>query len=152
MDHNIFSPQDGRSVRVAIVRARFNEDITQGLLNGAKQALNDAGVTDERMAIVEVPGSFEIIHAANMLADTERYQAIICLGAIIKGATKHDEYLANAVYSGMKDITLRHGIPVVAGVLTVNEMAQALERSGEGPMNRGAEAAQVALEMANLSL
>lgn len=152
MDHNTFTAQSGHGLRVAIVRARFNDDITSGLLAGAKKVLNEAGVTDERLAIVEVPGSFEIIHAANMLADTERYHAIICLGAIIKGATKHDEYLANAVYDGMKDITLRHRVPVVAGVLTVNEKSQALERSGEGPMNRGAEAAHVALEMANLSL
>ncbi|MBI1907964.1 6,7-dimethyl-8-ribityllumazine synthase, partial [Candidatus Uhrbacteria bacterium] len=136
----------------AIVRARFNDAITQGLLDGALQVLRDSGVTDDRIRVVEVPGSFEIIHAANMLASAERYHAIICLGAIIKGATKHDEYLAHAVYDGMKDIAIGHNLPVVAGVLTVNDKAQAEERAGDGPMNRGAEAAHVALEMATLDL
>lgn len=152
MDYNSFGKVDGSELSIAIIRARFNQSITGGLLTGAISTLKDNGVKEDNIRVVEVPGSFEIIHAANMLAETERYQAIICLGAIIKGATKHDEYLANAVYAGMKDVTLGHGIPIVAGVLTVNEKAQAEERSGNGPMNRGAEAAHVALEMALLEI
>lgn len=152
MDHNTFGKFDGSALRVAIVRARFNEEITQNLLNGALRTLSEAGVAEDRIRVVEVPGAFEIIHAAGQLATTERYHAIICLGAIIKGSTKHDEYLATAVYSAMKDITLHYGIPLVAGVLTVDTKAQAIERSGDGPMNKGTEAAQVALEMASLDL
>ncbi len=152
MDHNTFGKLDGSTIRVAIVRARFNEDITLGLLNGAKQALQHAGVTEDRIRVVEVPGAFEIIHAAGQLATSERYHAIICLGAIIKGSTKHDEYLATAVYGAMKDITLHYGVPLIAGVLTTDTKEQAIERSSTGPMNKGAEAAQVALEMASLDL
>lgn len=152
MDHNTFRNVDGSGLSIAIVRARFNEGITGGLLRGALATLKESGVAQDHIAVVEVPGSFEIIHAANLLAESERYHAIICLGAIIKGATKHDEYLAHAVYDGMKDVSLGHGIPVVAAVLTVNDMAQAEERSGDGPMNRGTEAAHVALEMASLNI
>ncbi len=150
MDHNTFAPQDGSKLKVAIIRARFNEDVTQGLLDGAIDTLHEAGVTDDRIKTVEVPGSFEIIHAANVLAKQAKYDAILCLGCIIRGSTKHDEYLANAVYSAMKDIMLAHTVPVIAAVLTVNDQQQAIDRSGPGAMNRGAEAAKVALEMANL--
>lgn len=152
MDHNTFQHVDGRRFRFAIVRARFNEDVTQGLLDGAMRVFNDAGVLDDHVRVVTVPGSFEIIHAANALAETERYDAVLCLGCIVKGATQHDEYLAQAVYSGMKDITLKHGVPCIAGVLTVNDMAQATERSGNTAMNRGAECAHAALELAALGL
>ncbi len=152
MDHNTFATQDGSKIKVAIVRARFNEEITLGLLNGAIEALHEAGVTDDRIKTVEVPGSFEIIHAANVLAKQAEYDAILCLGCIIRGSTKHDEYLANAVYSAMKDIMIAHTVPVVAAVLTVNDKQQAEERSGPGAMNRGAEAAKVALEMTNPNL
>jgi 6,7-dimethyl-8-ribityllumazine synthase len=152
MDHNTFKELDGGKIRVAIVRARFNEEITQGLLNGAVEALHQAGVTDDKIKVIEVPGSFEIIHAANVIAKQNTYNAIICLGCIIRGSTKHDEYLASAVYSAMKDIIIEHSVPVIAAVLTVNDKQQAVERSSTGPMNRGTEAALVALEMANLSL
>lgn len=152
MDHNTFHQVDGSKFRFAVVRARFNKAITQGLQDGAVRSLKAAGVTDDNIRVVEVPGSFEIIHAANQLAASERYDAVLCLGCIIKGATKHDEYLANAVYDGMKEITLKHGVPCIAGVLTVNDRAQAEERSGDTPMNRGAEAAHAALEVAALHL
>lgn len=152
MDHNTFTSQDGSQIKVAIVRARFNEDVTQGLLNGALNALYEAGVDAKHIKTVEVPGSFEIIHAANILARQAKYDTIICLGCIIRGSTKHDEYLANAVYGAMKDIMITHAIPVVAAVLTVNDKLQAEERSGSGAMNRGTEAAKVALEMTNPKL
>lgn len=152
MDHNTFGTVDGSKFRFAIVRARFNEGVTQGLLDGALRTLKAAGVADDNMHAVTVPGSFEIIHAANALASTKAYDAILCLGCIIKGATKHDEYLAHAVYDGMKEITLRHGVPCIAGVLTVNDQQQALERSGDTDMNRGAECAHAALEVAALGL
>lgn len=151
MDHNTFTPVDGTGLRFAIVRARFNADITQGLLSGAQRVLYEAGVKQDDIRVITVPGSFEIIHAAHQLAETGRFDAIIALGCIIKGATKHDEYLAEAVYGGMRDIMLKTGTAVVGGVLTVNTLAQAVERSGDGPMNRGAEAAHTALEMGQLS-
>ena len=152
MDHNTFKQLDGSEFRFAIVRARFNESITQGLLDGALRTLKAAGVTDSNIRVVEVPGSFEIIHVANLLSLRERYNAIICLGCIIKGATKHDEYLADAVYAGMKDVTIANERPCIAGVLTVDNRAQAEERSGDTPMNRGSEAAHTALEIASLAL
>lgn len=151
MDHNTFTHVDGTGLRFAIVRARFNAEITQGLLGGAQRVLHEAGVKTDDIRVVTVPGSFEIIHAAHLLAESGRYDAILALGCIIKGATKHDEHLATAVYSGMKDIMLKTGTVVVGGVLTVNSLEQAQERSGDGPMNRGAESAHTALEMAQLS-
>lgn len=150
MDSNTFSPIDGSSYRFAIVRARFNEEITQGLLDSAVEVLLGSGVAEHNIRTLNVPGSFEVIHAANQLAAKGNVDAIICIGAIIKGDTKHDEYLAQSVYSAMKDITLAHNVPVVAMILTVNTKEQAEARSGKGAMNRGAEAAHVALEMAAL--
>ncbi|HCC83864.1 TPA: 6,7-dimethyl-8-ribityllumazine synthase [Candidatus Uhrbacteria bacterium] len=152
MDHNTFAVQDGSTAKIAIVKARFNQEITQGLLRGALEVLEASGVREDRIKTVEVPGSFEIIHAANMLAKENEYDAIICLGCIVRGSTKHDEYLAQAVYGAMKDIMLKHSLPVITAVLTVNDQQQAIDRSGVGPMNRGAEAAHVALEMINLPL
>ncbi len=146
MDVNKFAKLSGKGYRFAIVRARFNEDITGGLLDGCKTALMKAGVPETDIEVVEVPGSFEICYTADALARVNKFDAIICLGAIIKGDTNHDEHLANAVYDAMNSITRKHRIPIIAGILTCLDRDQAVKRS-TGNLNRGVEAAKTALEM-----
>jgi len=132
--------------KFAIVRARFNEEITSGLLEGCQATLLEAGVSENGITVVEVPGSFEICYTIEKLAKSEEFDAIICLGAIIKGETTHDEHLAAAVYHAMQDVARKYLIPVSAGVITTKNLEQAQRRSS-GELNRGVEAAKVALEM-----
>jgi 6,7-dimethyl-8-ribityllumazine synthase len=128
----------------------FNPEITQGLLDGARKALADAQVRDEDVAVVHVPGAFEIPVAARRLATTGRYEAIITLGCLIKGETMHFEYIAAAASQGIMDVSTSTGVPVAFGVLTASTDAQAEERSVPGPGNKGGEAALAAIEMATL--
>lgn len=132
-------------MRIAIIRARFNEEITQGLLDGAMDVLRAAGVTDIR--VVEVPGSFEIPVTAEALARRGEIDAIICLGAVIKGKTPHFYYISSSCAHGITEVAVKHAIPISFGVITAENMDQARERSGAGEMNRGREAAAAALEM-----
>ncbi|MFH1433281.1 MAG: 6,7-dimethyl-8-ribityllumazine synthase [Candidatus Uhrbacteria bacterium] len=150
MDSNTFDKISGAGYRFAIVRAHFNDEITQGLLEGAHSTLVEVGVSENDIEIVEVPGSFEICYMADQLARQEKFDAIICLGAIIKGDTKHDEHLAHAVYDAMNSIARTYQVPVIAGVLTCHDQDQATKRSS-GEMNRGVEAAKTAIEMADLA-
>jgi 6,7-dimethyl-8-ribityllumazine synthase len=128
----------------------FNPEITQGLLDGARKALADAQVRDEDVAVIHVPGAFEIPVAARRLATTGRYEAVITLGCLIKGETMHFEYIAAAASQGIMDVSTSTGVPVAFGVLTASTDAQAEERSVPGPGNKGAEAALAAIEMATL--
>jgi 6,7-dimethyl-8-ribityllumazine synthase len=147
MNHNTFGKTSGTGLRIGIVRARFNEDITAGLLAGAMEALGEAGVLASSVKIIEVPGSFEVPLAADRLFATKAIDAVVCLGALIQGETPHFEYISRAVASGLMQVGLRHGKPCVFGVITCFTREQAEERSGPGEMNRGREAAKVALEM-----
>ncbi|OGL79273.1 6,7-dimethyl-8-ribityllumazine synthase [Candidatus Uhrbacteria bacterium RIFCSPHIGHO2_12_FULL_57_11] len=146
MDHNTYLKLDGRGMRIAVVRARFNEEITKGLLDGALEVLRDAGIF--YIEIVEVPGSFEIPIAAETLARRGGLDAVVCLGAVIKGATPHFHYISSSCSRGLTDVAVRHGLPISFGVITAENSTQARERSGSGEMNRGREAAAAALEMA----
>jgi 6,7-dimethyl-8-ribityllumazine synthase len=128
----------------------FNPEITQGLLDGARKALADAQVRDEDVAVIHVPGAFEIPVAAQRLATTGRYEAVITLGCLIKGETMHFEYIAAAASQGIMDVSTNTGVPVAFGVLTASTDAQAEERSVPGPGNKGGEAALAAIEMATL--
>ena len=136
--------------RFAIVVSRFNQEITEGLLMGARAALESAQVRADDMTVVRVPGAFEIPSTARRLADTGRFDAVICLGCVIKGETMHFEYIASAVSQGIMDVGTATGIPVTFGVLTTNTADEAMARAGEGPANKGREAAVAALEMARL--
>jgi 6,7-dimethyl-8-ribityllumazine synthase len=136
--------------RFAVVVSRFNEDITNGLLNGALEALREASVGEGDVEIVRVPGAFEIPLAALHLAETGRFDAIICLGCLIKGDTMHFEYIASATTQGIMDAATRTGIPLAFGVLTTLTDEQAAERAAPGPGNKGREAALAAVEMAVL--
>lgn len=136
--------------RFAIVVSRFNEEITNGLLNGACQALADASVRDEDVTILRVPGAFDVPVAALRAAETGRFDAVICLGAVIKGETMHFEYIAGATSQAMAAAAAATGVPITLGVLTTLTEDQAKERAAEGSGNKGGEAARAAVEMATL--
>ena len=136
--------------RFAIVVSRFNEEITDGLLRGAREVFSEASVRDEDLTIVRVPGAFEIPIAAQRLAESGDYDAIVCLGCLIKGDTMHFEYIAEAASHGIVQAAAATGIPMAFGVLTTMTEEQAAERSGTGPGNKGREAAAAAMEMATL--
>jgi 6,7-dimethyl-8-ribityllumazine synthase len=136
--------------RFAIVVSRFNEEITEGLLRGARAVFADASVRDEDLTVVRVPGAFEIPIAAQRLAETGDYDAIVCLGCLIKGDTMHFEYIAEAASQGIVQAAAATGVPMTFGVLTTMTEEQAVERSGNSAGNKGREAAAAALEMATL--
>jgi 6,7-dimethyl-8-ribityllumazine synthase len=136
--------------RFAIVVSRFNEEITEGLLTGARAALASAQVRTDDITLIRVPGAFEIPATVRRLAETKRFDAIICLGCVIKGDTMHFEYIASAVSQGIMDVGTATGIPVAFGVLTTLTDEQAAIRAADGPDNKGREAALAAIEMATL--
>ena len=136
--------------RFAIVVSRFNAFITERLLNGAVDALTRAGAKTADIDVVRVPGAREIPLAAQQLAETERYDAIVCLGAVIRGETPHFEYVCAESSRGVAKSSLRTGIPMSYGILTVENLEQAVDRAGLKSGNKGFDAAMSAVEMANL--
>jgi 6,7-dimethyl-8-ribityllumazine synthase len=140
----------GDGLRVAVVVSRFNELITGQLLEGARDGLRRHGVDNEGVDVVWVPGSLEIPVVARRLAESGRYDAIICLGAVIRGATTHFEYVAAGVAQGVARVALDSGVPAIFGVLTTDTVEQALERAGTKQGNKGWDAALAAIETANV--
>lgn len=136
--------------RVAIAVTRFNEFITESLLKGALDLLRRSGVDDERITVVRVPGCFELPLVADRLAASGNHDAIVALGCVIRGATAHFDYVAGECSSGLSQAARQHGVPVAFGVLTTDTIEQALERAGTKAGNKGADAAQAALEMVSL--
>src|SRR4051812_46358905 len=136
--------------RFAIVVSRFNEGITEGLLQGAQSALAEASIGADAVTTVRVPGAYEIPLAAQRLAESGEYDAVICLGCLIKGDTMHFEYIADAASHGIMQAALATGVPMAFGVLTTMTEEQAAARSGAGPENKGREAALAAIDMATL--
>lgn len=136
--------------RFAIVVARFNEFITERLLNGAREAFRDYDLPDEAIYVARVPGSFEIPLIAHRLATSGEYAAVVCLGAVIRGETAHFEYVAGQAAAGIAAVSRETGVPVLFGVLTTDTTEQAVERAGVKGDNKGYEAARDAIEMANL--
>lgn len=141
----------GSGLKVGIVVGRFNEFITSKLLGGAEDALRRHGVSEDEIDIAWVPGAFEIPFAAKKMVDTGRYDAVITLGTVIRGATPHFDYVCNEVAKGVSNLSIQSGVPVIFGVLTTNTIEQAVERAGTKAGNKGWEAAAAAIEMANLS-
>jgi 6,7-dimethyl-8-ribityllumazine synthase len=139
-----------KNFNIAIIVSRFNEFITERLLEGAWNCLNKQGYDENKIDVVKVPGAFEIPIAASHLASTKKYSAIICLGAVIRGATPHFDYVSMGVTNGIARVSLDYGIPVIFGVLTTNTIEQAMERSGGKSGNKGWDAALAAIEMADL--
>jgi 6,7-dimethyl-8-ribityllumazine synthase len=137
-------------MRFAIVVSRFNDDVTSALRRGAADALTEAGAAAGSVEIFEVPGAFELPLAARWTAAAGRFDAVICLGCVIRGETPHFEYISSAVAHGLVEIGMTSGVPMAFGVLTTNTVEQAEERSAPGGGNKGREAAIAALEMAHL--
>ncbi|WAM34311.1 6,7-dimethyl-8-ribityllumazine synthase [Caldicellulosiruptor morganii] len=140
----------GEGLKFAVVVSRFNSFITDELLKGCLDALKRHGVLDEDIEVFYVPGAFEIPLAAKKLAKSKKYSAIIALGAVIRGATPHFEYVSAEVSKGVANVSLEQEIPVIFGVLTCDTVDQAIERSGTKAGNKGFDAGLSALEMANL--
>ena len=137
-------------IRVGIVAARFNEFIVSKLLSGCEDGLLRHGVRSEDIAVAWVPGAFEIPLAAQTMAKSGKYDAVITLGAVIRGATSHYDYVCAEVSKGVANASLNTGVPVLFGVLTTDTIEQAIERAGTKAGNKGAECAQGAIEMVNL--
>ena len=140
----------GENIRVAIVAGRFNEFITGKLISGAMDALTRHGASAENIDLIWVPGAFEIPLMAQKAAAGDRYDAVICLGAVIKGATPHFDYVSSEVSKGVAQVSLKEGKPVIFGVLTTDSIEQAIERAGTKSGNKGFEAGVSAIEMINL--
>ena len=141
----------GKGLKFGLVVPRFNDFISRRLLEGAQDALLRHGVSEEDIDIAWVPGSFEIPLIAKKLAQTKRYDAVICLGAVIRGGTPHFEYVASEVTKGIAKVGLETGLPIIYGVITADTLEQAIERAGTKEGNRGFQAAVNAIEMANLA-
>ena len=141
---------DAKGKAFGITVSRFNEFITQKLLEGALDCLNRHGADDGKITIAWVPGSFEIPYAAQRMAQSKKFDAVICLGAVIRGQTPHFDYIANEVAKGVARISLDTGVPTIFGVITADTLEQAIERAGTKAGNKGWDAALSAIEMAKL--
>jgi 6,7-dimethyl-8-ribityllumazine synthase len=140
----------GADLKIGIVASRWNDFMGSRLLEGAKDALVRHGVRAEDIDVAMVPGSFELPLAAQKMANSHRYNAVVCLGVVIRGATPHFEYVAGEAAKGIAQVGLQSGIPVTFGLVTSDTLEQAIERAGSKAGNKGAEAALAAIEMANL--
>ena len=137
-------------LRVAIVVARFNEFVTESLLRGAREAFERQQGDPDQLDVVRVPGAFEVPLAVHRLAATGRYQALVALAAVVRGATPHFEYVSSSATTGLARVMLESGVPIGFGVLTTETVEQAIDRAGAKAGNKGAEAMLTAIEMANL--
>jgi 6,7-dimethyl-8-ribityllumazine synthase len=142
---------DARSLRVALIVARFNPMITHRLRDGARAALIEAGAAADAIEVFDVPGAFEIPFASHAVAATGRFDAVVCLGCLIRGGTPHFEYISSAVSHGITAAAAETGVPMAFGVLTVNTPEEALERAAPDRTNKGWEAAAAAIEMAHFT-
>lgn len=138
------------NLKIGIVAARFNEFITSRLLNGAMDCLKRHNVSEDSITIAWVPGAFEIPLIASKMAQSEKYDAVICLGAVIRGETSHYDYVCTEVSKGIANVSLKSNIPVIFGVLTTENIEQAIERAGTKSGNKGFDCAAHAIEMINL--
>ena len=140
----------GAGLKFALVVSRFNSFITERLLEGALDCLRRQGVADDDLTVVRVPGAWEIPVAAKRLAQSGNHDAVVCLGAVIRGSTPHFDYVAAEVSKGIAQITLETGVPIAFGILTTDTLEQAIERAGSKAGNKGFAAAEAAIEMVNL--
>ena len=140
----------GRDLKFAIVVSRFNEFITSKLLSGALDSLKRHETAEENIDVFSVPGAFEIPLIAKKLASSKKYDAVICLGAVIRGSTSHYDYVCNEVSKGVAQVSMSTEVPTIFGVVTTENIEQAIERSGTKAGNKGSDAAMSAIEMANL--
>lgn len=140
----------GEGLKIGIIASRFNEFITSKLVSGAEDCLKRHGVAESDMSVAWVPGAFEIPIIAKSMAKSGKYDAVICVGAVIRGATSHYDYVCAEVSKGIASVSLETGTPVLFGILTTDTIEQAIERAGTKAGNKGADCAMSALEMVNL--
>ena len=150
MSESMSGIQNGKGFHFAVIVSRYNSFITDRLLEGAVQALRIHGTEEEDITVIKIPGSFELPQAARKVAETLNQDAIICLGALLRGETLHFELISNEVARGLQQVAADFGIPVTFGVITADTMEQAVQRAGERSQNKGWEAALAAIEMATL--
>ncbi len=136
--------------RVAVIVSKYNDFVTERLQAGALAALTKVGIASDHVTVIKVPGAFEITVAAQRAASTGDFDAVVCLGCLIRGATAHFQYIASAVAHGITTVSATTGVPITFGVLTTNSVEEAIERAGEGPANKGWEAAVAAVEMSSV--
>jgi 6,7-dimethyl-8-ribityllumazine synthase len=139
------------NAKIAVITAAWNQEITYAMRDACLATLNEFNCPDENIIKIEVPGAFELPSAAKMLLANQKLDAVICIGCVIRGETKHDEYISNAVASGIMTLSIASGKPVIFGVLTPNDMQQALDRAGGKYGNKGVEAAHTAIQMIHLA-
>ena len=141
---------EAKNFRFGIIVSRFNSFISDRLLEGALDTLTRHGATNEQIAVVKAPGAFELPLVASKMANSAKYDALICLGAVIRGGTPHFEYVSSEMTKGIASVSLQSGLPIAFGVLTTDSVEQAIERAGTKAGNKGVEAAMSAIEMVNL--
>ncbi|HWP45280.1 MAG TPA: 6,7-dimethyl-8-ribityllumazine synthase [Blastocatellia bacterium] len=141
---------DAEGLKVAIVASRWNDFVVSRLISGAVDALDRLGAQSDSLTIIRVPGSFELPMAVRRAALSGKYDALICLGAIIRGETSHNEYIAAEVFKGIAQVSLETSLPIALGVVTADNLEQAIDRAGAKSGNKGFEAAMAAVELANL--
>ena len=141
---------DAKGFRFGIIVSRFNSFISDRLLEGTIDTLTRHGADSEKFTVVKVPGAFELPLVAKKMADSQKYDALICLGAVIRGGTPHFEYVSSEMTKGIASVSLQSGLPIAFGVLTTDSVEQAIERAGTKAGNKGVEAAMSAIEMVNL--
>ena len=151
MPNELKGSLQGEGLKVAVVVARFNDFITSRLLEGAISALSQYGVADDDVTVVSVPGSFEVPFVAKRLAAANKHDAVVCLGAVIRGETDHYEHVAGEAAKGIASAGMASGVPVIFGILTTDTVEQAINRAGGKSGNHGYSAAVTAIEMANLA-
>lgn len=139
------------NVKIAVITASWNQEITHAMRDACIATLNEFDCPNDHIINIEVPGAFELPSAAKMLLANHKLDAVICIGCVIRGETKHDEYISNAVASGIMTLSIASGKPVIFGVLTPNDMQQAIDRAGGKYGNKGVEAAQTAIKMIHLA-
>ena len=149
-DYNAETVPSAEGMRVAIVVSEWNTEITEALYNGAKDTLLKFGSSEENVVRRNVPGSFELTLGAQLMAERKEFDAVICIGVVIQGETKHFDFICDAVGHGITNLNIKYNLPVIFGVLTPNTMQQALDRAGGKHGNKGDEAAITAIKMAAL--
>jgi 6,7-dimethyl-8-ribityllumazine synthase len=148
--HEVKGALNGSGMRIAVVVSRFNADVTERLLAGALEALRKSGVAEDAIEVVHVPGAFELPLPVELIAASGRVDAVVCLGAVVRGETPHFEYISATVFDCIGELAIRHHLPIALGVLTTETVEQALQRSGGSHGNKGRDAAVTAIEMVNV--
>ena len=141
---------DAAALRIALVVSEYHNAVTDGLRDGAMAVLREAGAPDDEVTVLHVPGAFEVPLVARLAAETHRFDVIICLGCIVRGETPHFEYLASVVAHGIAGASQDTGVPMTFGVLTTNTYEEAVARAGDGPQNKGREAAKSAVQLVHV--